>query len=245
MMVYERRGEERRGEEGDQRRDNEKQKKEEKRADRKDEVAQEAREGESREERANEASSRKLRFKKGRSATFSIDGFSFTIVANEDEREGNSRPLDRFAREYTSSQQDCARLGPHLNQIWSSSPAQPACPSDCSKSQNALWNAITAGIGIRDKGSEHRDVPDDPQTLEEILARELPDGPDVTEKTAIRRWCAFYQPCVSSDQEAPMSLLIGQALSGLCDVTKVLVASSLHHGVIAELCFLWHMILAE
>ncbi|KAG5286062.1 hypothetical protein AALO_G00010540 [Alosa alosa] len=100
----------------------------------------------------SEATNRKLRFKKGRSATFSIDGFSFTIVANED-ADGNSRPLDRFAR---------------------------------SKSQSALWNAITAGIGIKDKGSGSRVVLDDPQTLEEILAGELPDGPDVTEKTAIR-----------------------------------------------------------
>ncbi|XP_031415233.1 calcium/calmodulin-dependent 3',5'-cyclic nucleotide phosphodiesterase 1C [Clupea harengus] len=107
----------------------------------------------------SEASSRKLRFKKGRSATFSIDGFSFTIVANED-GEGNSRPLDRFAR---------------------------------SKSQNALWNAITAGIGVKDKGSGSRVVPDDPQTLEEILACEFPDGPDVTEKTAIRLRCLVKQ----------------------------------------------------
>uniref|UniRef100_A0AAR2LPN5 Phosphodiesterase n=1 Tax=Pygocentrus nattereri TaxID=42514 RepID=A0AAR2LPN5_PYGNA len=40
----------------------------------------------------SEASSRKKSYKKGRSATFSIDGFSFTIVANED-GESNSRPL--------------------------------------------------------------------------------------------------------------------------------------------------------
>uniref|UniRef100_A0A3P8ZD40 Phosphodiesterase n=1 Tax=Esox lucius TaxID=8010 RepID=A0A3P8ZD40_ESOLU len=42
--------------------------------------------------------SKKQGFKKCRSATFSIDGFSFTIVANE-AGESNTRPLNRFARE--------------------------------------------------------------------------------------------------------------------------------------------------
>ncbi|KAK2859313.1 hypothetical protein Q5P01_003933 [Channa striata] len=44
-----------------------------------------------------EAASKKQGFKKCRSATFSIDGFSFTIVANE-AGETNRRPLARFAR---------------------------------------------------------------------------------------------------------------------------------------------------
>ncbi|XP_069814561.1 dual specificity calcium/calmodulin-dependent 3',5'-cyclic nucleotide phosphodiesterase 1C isoform X2 [Dendropsophus ebraccatus] len=44
-----------------------------------------------------EPSSRKEGFKKCRSATFSIDGFSFTIVANE-AGDKNARPLARFAR---------------------------------------------------------------------------------------------------------------------------------------------------
>nr|XP_023646345.1 calcium/calmodulin-dependent 3',5'-cyclic nucleotide phosphodiesterase 1C-like [Paramormyrops kingsleyae] len=98
-----------------------------------------------------EPSSKKQGFKKCRSATFSIDGFSFTIVANE-AGETNRRPLARFAR---------------------------------SKSQNALWNAITAGIGINDK----RGILIDPRNPEEILADELPavDSPDAMEKTAIRR----------------------------------------------------------
>ncbi|XP_030630513.1 calcium/calmodulin-dependent 3',5'-cyclic nucleotide phosphodiesterase 1A [Chanos chanos] len=102
-----------------------------------------------------EANSKKQRFKKGRSATFSIDGFSFTIVANED-GENSSRPLARFAR---------------------------------SKSQNALWNAITAGMGIKDKSKGQRSIPDDPRSPEEILAEDFPaaDGPDAAEKTAIRR----------------------------------------------------------
>lgn len=55
-----------------------------------------------------------------------------------------------------------------------------------SKSQNALWNAITAGIGIRDK--DKRGILIDPRSPEEILADELPavDSPDAMEKTAIR-----------------------------------------------------------
>ncbi|XP_063778636.1 dual specificity calcium/calmodulin-dependent 3',5'-cyclic nucleotide phosphodiesterase 1C isoform X5 [Pseudophryne corroboree] len=44
-----------------------------------------------------EPSSRKEGFKKCRSATFSIDGFSFTIVANET-GDKNARPLARFSR---------------------------------------------------------------------------------------------------------------------------------------------------
>ncbi|XP_059584675.1 dual specificity calcium/calmodulin-dependent 3',5'-cyclic nucleotide phosphodiesterase 1C isoform X2 [Alligator mississippiensis] len=50
-----------------------------------------------------EPSSRKEGFKKCRSATFSIDGFSFTIVANET-GDKNARPLSRFAR---SKSQNC------------------------------------------------------------------------------------------------------------------------------------------
>nr|XP_028606480.1 calcium/calmodulin-dependent 3',5'-cyclic nucleotide phosphodiesterase 1C isoform X1 [Podarcis muralis] len=50
-----------------------------------------------------EASNRKEGFKKCRSATFSIDGYSFTIVANET-GDKNARPLSRFAR---SKSQNC------------------------------------------------------------------------------------------------------------------------------------------
>lgn len=63
-----------------------------------------------------------------------------------------------------------------------------------SKSQNALWNAITAGIGIRDK--DKRGILIDPRSPEEILSDELPavDSPDAMEKTAIRfgRCYEFY-----------------------------------------------------
>ncbi|XP_055737351.1 dual specificity calcium/calmodulin-dependent 3',5'-cyclic nucleotide phosphodiesterase 1C isoform X5 [Salvelinus fontinalis] len=104
-------------------------------------------------------SSKKQGFKKCRSATFSIDGFSFTIVANK-AGETNPPPLNRFAR---------------------------------SKSQNALWNAITAGIGIKDK--DKRGILIDPRSPEEILADDLPvvDGPDAMEKTAIRLRCLVKQ----------------------------------------------------
>ncbi|XP_068425665.1 dual specificity calcium/calmodulin-dependent 3',5'-cyclic nucleotide phosphodiesterase 1A isoform X3 [Clinocottus analis] len=100
-----------------------------------------------------EADSKKHRFRKGRSATFSIDGFNITIVANED-GESSSRPQANFAR---------------------------------SKSQSALWNAITAGMGI--KGKEQKAPLNDLRSPEEILADDLPatDEPDATEKTAIRR----------------------------------------------------------
>ena len=55
-----------------------------------------------------------------------------------------------------------------------------------SKSQSALWNAITAGMGI--KGKPPKPPLDDPRSPEEILADEFPavDVPEATEKTAIR-----------------------------------------------------------
>ncbi|XP_054870120.1 dual specificity calcium/calmodulin-dependent 3',5'-cyclic nucleotide phosphodiesterase 1C isoform X4 [Amphiprion ocellaris] len=106
-----------------------------------------------------EANSKKHRFRKGRSATFSIDGFNITIVANED-AESSARPQASFAR---------------------------------SKSQSALWNAITAGMGI--KGKEQKAPLNDPRSPEEILADDLPatDEPDATEKTAIRLRCLVKQ----------------------------------------------------
>ncbi|XP_024908122.1 uncharacterized protein LOC112486275 isoform X1 [Cynoglossus semilaevis] len=55
-----------------------------------------------------------------------------------------------------------------------------------SKSQSALWNAITAGMGI--KGKEQKPRLNDSRSPEEILADELPsmEEPEATEKTAIR-----------------------------------------------------------
>ncbi|XP_044075260.1 calcium/calmodulin-dependent 3',5'-cyclic nucleotide phosphodiesterase 1A isoform X2 [Siniperca chuatsi] len=62
-----------------------------------------------------------------------------------------------------------------------------------SKSQSALWNAITAGMGI--KGKEQKPPLNDPRSPEEILADDLPaaDEPDATEKTAIRLRCLVKQ----------------------------------------------------
>ncbi|XP_060940317.1 dual specificity calcium/calmodulin-dependent 3',5'-cyclic nucleotide phosphodiesterase 1A [Limanda limanda] len=64
---------------------------------------------------------------------------------------------------------------------------RPQASFSRSKSQSALWNAITAGMGI--KGKEQKPPLNDPRSPEEILADELPsaDQPDATEKTAIRR----------------------------------------------------------
>ncbi|XP_019733266.1 calcium/calmodulin-dependent 3',5'-cyclic nucleotide phosphodiesterase 1A [Hippocampus comes] len=67
------------------------------------------------------------------------------------------------------------------------SSSRPQASFARSKSQSALWNAITAGMGI--KGKEQKPPQNDPRTPEEILADELPltDEADATEKTAIRR----------------------------------------------------------
>ncbi|XP_077393743.1 dual specificity calcium/calmodulin-dependent 3',5'-cyclic nucleotide phosphodiesterase 1A isoform X2 [Festucalex cinctus] len=62
-----------------------------------------------------------------------------------------------------------------------------------SKSQSALWNAITAGMGI--KGKEQKPPQNDPRSPEEILADEFPltDEADATEKTAVRLRCLVKQ----------------------------------------------------
>ncbi|XP_034038623.1 calcium/calmodulin-dependent 3',5'-cyclic nucleotide phosphodiesterase 1A-like isoform X3 [Thalassophryne amazonica] len=62
-----------------------------------------------------------------------------------------------------------------------------------SKSQSALWNALTAGMGI--KGKPQKAPLNDPRSPEEILAEDLPatDEPDATEKTAIRLRCLVKQ----------------------------------------------------
>ncbi|RXM29731.1 Calcium/calmodulin-dependent 3',5'-cyclic nucleotide phosphodiesterase 1C [Acipenser ruthenus] len=64
--------------------------------------------------------------------------------------------------------------------------ARPLARFARSKSQNTLWNAITAGTRIKDK--EKRGIVIDPRNPDEILADELPsvDSADAMEKTAIR-----------------------------------------------------------
>ncbi|XP_004542984.2 dual specificity calcium/calmodulin-dependent 3',5'-cyclic nucleotide phosphodiesterase 1A isoform X1 [Maylandia zebra] len=73
------------------------------------------------------------------------------------------------------------------------SSARPQASFARSKSQSALWNAITAGMGI--KGKEQKPPLNDPRSPEEILADDLPpaDEPDATEKTAIRLRCLVKQ----------------------------------------------------
>ncbi|XP_047444614.1 calcium/calmodulin-dependent 3',5'-cyclic nucleotide phosphodiesterase 1A isoform X3 [Mugil cephalus] len=73
------------------------------------------------------------------------------------------------------------------------SSARPQASFSRSKSQSALWNAITAGMGI--KGKEQKLPLNDPRSPEEILADDLPaaDEPDATEKTAIRLRCLVKQ----------------------------------------------------
>ena len=64
------------------------------------------------------------------------------------------------------------------------------CCSPCapgSKSQNAVWNALTAGTAVKDKAKE-KPVPEDPRSPEEILGEDLPpaDGPEATLKASVR-----------------------------------------------------------
>uniref|UniRef100_A0AAR2IYN5 Phosphodiesterase n=1 Tax=Pygocentrus nattereri TaxID=42514 RepID=A0AAR2IYN5_PYGNA len=64
-----------------------------------------------------------------------------------------------------------------------------------SKSQNALWNSITAGMGIKEKVRSQKSILDDSRSPEEILAEDFPptDGPDAMEKTAVRLRCLVKQ----------------------------------------------------
>lgn len=73
------------------------------------------------------------------------------------------------------------------------SSTRPQASFSRSKSQSALWNAITAGMGI--KGKEQKPLLNDPRSPEEILADDLPasDEPEATEKTAIRLRCLVKQ----------------------------------------------------
>ncbi|XP_035283869.1 calcium/calmodulin-dependent 3',5'-cyclic nucleotide phosphodiesterase 1A isoform X2 [Anguilla anguilla] len=64
-----------------------------------------------------------------------------------------------------------------------------------SKSPNAVWNALTAGTGGRDRQKEKPEIPEDPRTPEEVLAEEPPsaDGPEAPMKAAIRLRCLVKQ----------------------------------------------------
>lgn len=69
-----------------------------------------------------------------------------------------------------------------------------------------MWNAITAGMGIKSK--EQKPPLNDPRSPEEILAEDLPaaDEPDATEKTAIR--FAFSRWLQSSKTEVTVQYLL-------------------------------------
>ncbi|KAI4809207.1 hypothetical protein KUCAC02_018113 [Chaenocephalus aceratus] len=125
-----------------------------------------------------EADSKKHRFRKGRVQPSAIDGFNITIV----EQDGSASRLlleDRSLSEKDITGKVCG------NEEGESSNRQQASFAR-SKSQSALWNAITAGMGI--KGKEQKPPLSDPRSPEEILADDLPaaDQPDATEKTATR-----------------------------------------------------------
>ncbi|KAM6948647.1 dual specificity calcium/calmodulin-dependent 3',5'-cyclic nucleotide phosphodiesterase 1A-like [Aplochiton taeniatus] len=104
---------------------------------------------------------------------------SLSEVLNSQEIGGASQTLKR-----TKEPSECALS--LANEEPGQSSSRPLASFSRSKSQSALWNAITTGMGM--KGKEQK-VLSDPRSPQEILADELPlkDGPDATEKTAIRR----------------------------------------------------------
>uniref|UniRef100_A0A8C7MY64 Phosphodiesterase n=1 Tax=Oncorhynchus kisutch TaxID=8019 RepID=A0A8C7MY64_ONCKI len=100
---------------------------------------------------------------------------SLSEVLNAQDSRGAARVLETVSETFGVANKAGETTPPPLNRFARS------------KSQNALWNAITAGIGIKDK--DKRGILIDPRSPEEILADDLPvvDGPDAMEKTAIRR----------------------------------------------------------
>ncbi|KAM9789100.1 dual specificity calcium/calmodulin-dependent 3',5'-cyclic nucleotide phosphodiesterase 1A [Neosynchiropus ocellatus] len=108
---------------------------------------------------------------------------SLSEVLNRQDPEGGRQSARKRTREGSPSV---------ANEDGESS-SRPQASFSRSKSQSALWNAITAGMGI--KGKEQKAPANDPRSPEEILADELPaaDEPDATEKTAIRLRCLVKQ----------------------------------------------------
>lgn len=103
--------------------------------------------------------------------------------------------------------------------------SQPVLLSKGSKSQNALWNAITSGLGVKDMVKGQRSIADDPRSLEEILAEEFPsvDSPDATEKAAIR--------------SISLSLSLSRSLPAFCTQLYWPISD----GWIVNLCPLMHV----
>ncbi|XP_028328535.1 calcium/calmodulin-dependent 3',5'-cyclic nucleotide phosphodiesterase 1A isoform X3 [Gouania willdenowi] len=108
-------------------------------------------------------------------------------VGRQSSRQSLSEVLSRQDPDRASSRRRAAEGAQPLANEDGESSARPQASFSRSKSQSALWNAITAGMGI--KGKEQKPLLSDPRSPEEILAEDLPgtDEPDATEKTAIRR----------------------------------------------------------
>ncbi|XP_028328534.1 calcium/calmodulin-dependent 3',5'-cyclic nucleotide phosphodiesterase 1A isoform X2 [Gouania willdenowi] len=114
-------------------------------------------------------------------------------VGRQSSRQSLSEVLSRQDPDRASSRRRAAEGAQPLANEDGESSARPQASFSRSKSQSALWNAITAGMGI--KGKEQKPLLSDPRSPEEILAEDLPgtDEPDATEKTAIRLRCLVKQ----------------------------------------------------
>ncbi|KAF7692391.1 hypothetical protein HF521_010001 [Silurus meridionalis] len=67
----------------------------------------------------------------------------------------------------------CCSTGTLANEDGESNSRPPAMFAR-SKSQSALWNTITSGLGSKEKVKGQRSIADDPRSPEEILAEEFP-----------------------------------------------------------------------
>ncbi|XP_069013840.1 dual specificity calcium/calmodulin-dependent 3',5'-cyclic nucleotide phosphodiesterase 1A isoform X2 [Embiotoca jacksoni] len=112
-------------------------------------------------------------------------------TGRQSSRQSLSEVLSR--RDSDGSKQSSRKKAQSVANEDAESSARPQASFARSKSQSALWNAITAGMGI--KGKEQKAPLNDPRSPEEILADDLPttDEPDATEKTAIRLRCLVKQ----------------------------------------------------
>ncbi|KAI6075309.1 Calcium/calmodulin-dependent 3',5'-cyclic nucleotide phosphodiesterase 1C isoform X1 [Aix galericulata] len=138
-----------------------------------------------------EPSSRKEGFKKCRSATFSIDGYSFTIAS--DLKNGyyscphsycflrKQMALEGKGMQGSSSPEEVANETGDKN-------ARPLSRFARSKSQNCLWNTIIGGLTGNLKERPKPTIISDPRPPEEILADELPpvDSPEALVDDLVR-----------------------------------------------------------
>ncbi|XP_035994247.1 calcium/calmodulin-dependent 3',5'-cyclic nucleotide phosphodiesterase 1A isoform X2 [Fundulus heteroclitus] len=126
-----------------------------------------------------------------KSKSFNVSG----QAVRQSSRQSLSEVLSR--QDSDGTKQSSRKKAPEVQQSVANedgeSSSRPPASFARSKSQSALWNAITAGMGI--KGKEQKVPLNDPRSPEEILADELPaaDEPDATEKTAIRLRCLVKQ----------------------------------------------------